>query len=66
MKPGYKTSELWSCAAIVTLLGNTMENSTDWRVLCMGCASLAIVAAAYMHSRTSQKKAPDAEVATDA
>ena len=66
MKPGYKTTELWSTGTVAVIIGNTMENSTDWRVLCMGCASLAIVAAAYMLSRTSQKKAPDAEVATDA
>lgn len=57
MKPGYKTTEMWSAGTVAIIIGNTMEGSTDWRVLCVGCASLALITAAYMHSRTSQKGA---------
>ena len=61
MKPGYKTTEMWSAGTVAVIIGNTMEASTDWRVLCTGCAALAVIAAAYMFSRTAQKKVATGE-----
>ena len=62
MKPGYKTTEMWSTGTVAIIINEVMQKSDDWRVLCVGCAALAVIAWAYMHSRTSQKAAvtPDA------
>ena len=63
LSPGFKTTELWSTGTVAIILNETMQRTDDWRVLCVGCASLAVIAWAYMHSRTSQNNAavaPDA------
>lgn len=54
-KPGWKTTELWGAGTVAVILQDLMTKTEDWRVQSAGCIALAIVAAAYIWSRSKVK-----------
>ena len=56
MKPGWKTTEMWATGTVAWLMNDVMAKAESPWVTAAGCLAMAIVASAYIWSRTKAKE----------
>tara|TARA_R110000824_G_scaffold69355_8_gene178851 strand:+ start:1158 stop:1340 length:183 start_codon:yes stop_codon:yes gene_type:complete len=59
MKPGWKTTEMWATATVAWLMTDVMGASDNPVVIGCGCIAVALVACAYIWSRSKAKEGAD-------
>jgi len=55
MKPGWKTTEMWATGVVAWLMNDVMAQTNEPWVMAAGCIAMAMVASAYIWSRTKAK-----------